>query len=246
MMYKFPYLVLVFLLISIAGVQAQKKVVNQGLYWVRYYNMLTLDKHFTWHNEAEMRRFWQGDVQHQFIAHTRMHYKTGANTNVGVGFTYSRQSPQDPLASSKLVVPEYRGVQEFNYSIPISRRFSLQQRLRLDERFIRRNDGVELLEGSNFTLRFRLRLQANWILSREGAPRRTTLKVSNEVMFNVGKSIVYNQFDQNRIYVGVEKEFSRMFSAELGYLKWYQQTASGNAFFNRDIVRFTLYHKLKL
>lgn len=246
MILKNRYIVLIFLLFSFLVVQAQKTVINQELYWVRYYNLMEINNRFTWHNEAEIRRFWQGNVQHHFIMHTRMHYRTGQNTNAAFGLTYSRQSPQDPVSTSKLVVPEFRGVQEFNYTIPLSNRFSLQQRLRIDERFIRRNDGVELLSGVSFNFRFRFRLQANYVLSSERATKRTILKLSNEVMFNAGKEIVYNQFDQNRIYIGIERDLSKTFSAEIGYLKWYQQTAAGNVFFNRDIIRFTLYHKLKI
>jgi hypothetical protein len=65
-------------------------------------------------------------------------------------------------------------------------------------------------------------------------------------MINVGKAIVYNQFDQNRIYVGIEQGLGKGISAEIGYLYWYQQRASGNQFFERDIIRFTLNHKIKL
>lgn len=246
MICKNRHILLLLFLLCITGLKAQKTVINQQLYWIRYYNLMEIDKRFTWHNEVEIRRFWQDNIQHHFIMHTRMHYRINQQTNAGFGLTYSRQSPQDPVSTSRLVVPEFRGVQEINYSIPLSNRLSLQQRLRIDERFIRRNDGIELIDGFNFNFRFRLRLQANYLLSNEDASKRTILKVSNEVMFNMGKNIVYNHFDQNRVYIGIERDFSKIFSAEIGYLKWYQQTASGNVFFNRDIVRFTLYHKIKI
>jgi len=225
---------------------AQKIVTNQNLYWMRYYNQLEINEKFMWHNEMEIRRFFEGNVKHHFIAHTRMHYKTGQNTDVALGITYSRQSPQDPISTSNLIVPEFRGVQEFNYVIFISNRFTFQQRLRIEQRFIRNNNGIELLDGYGFNFRFRFRLQANYRISNEEAINRTTLKISNEIMVNAGKNIIYNQFDQNRIYIGIERDFSKSISFELGYINWYQQTVSGNHFFNRDIIRLTLYHRLKL
>jgi hypothetical protein len=65
-------------------------------------------------------------------------------------------------------------------------------------------------------------------------------------MLNAGPTIVYNHFDQNRIYVGIEQVLSKKFSMELGYLNWYQQTASGDRFFSRDIIRLTLFHNIDL
>jgi hypothetical protein len=36
------------------GLQAQtKQVINQSLYWVRYYNQLSINKKLTWHNEIK-------------------------------------------------------------------------------------------------------------------------------------------------------------------------------------------------
>ena len=68
--------------------------------------------------------------------------------------------------------------------------------------------------------------------------------MSDELMINVGNNIIYNLFDQNRIYLGMEQSFSKTISAELGYLYWFQQRSSGNQFFDRDIIRFTLLHRI--
>ena len=160
--------------------------------------------------------------------------------------TYSLQSPQDPNATINVVVPEKRIVQEFNLSNSLSKRLTFQQRLRIDERFIHKNNGKELLDGYDFNFRFRYRLQASYRVNKLEAPKATILKLSNELMVNAGKNIIYNQFDQNRLYVGIEQGFGKGISAELGYLHWYQQRASGNQFFDRDIIRFTLNHKIKL
>jgi hypothetical protein len=65
-------------------------------------------------------------------------------------------------------------------------------------------------------------------------------------MVNAGDKIIYNQFDQNRVYAGIEQGLNKKFTIELGYLHWYQQRASGYQFFDRDIIRLTIYHKIKL
>ncbi len=103
-----------------------------------------------------------------------------------------------------------------------------------------------LLDGYDFNVRFRYRLQASYQLRDEKAKMPTTIKVFDELMINVGNTILYNQFDQNRIYIGIEQGLHQNLSIELGYLYWYQQKASGYQFFDRDIIRFTIYHKIKL
>ncbi len=145
-----------------------------------------------------------------------------------------------------MVVPELRPFQEINLSYQFSKRFTLQHRWRIDERFIHKNNGKELQDGYDFNFRFRYRLQANFKINKDEAKDTTVLKVADELMINGGSNIIYNQFDQNRIYAGLEQGISRNISIELGYLHSFQQRATGDEFFDRNIIRLTLYHKIKL
>ena len=229
------------------SVLAQKKETTfQSLYWTRYYNQLTINEKLTWHNEIDNRTFFQNNRHHHFIMHSRLHRKLSKNMDVAFGITYSLQSPQDPNSNSTLIIPEIRPHQEINYVNSINKRWSIQQRFRLDERFFRRNNGTELMDGFDFNVRFRYRVQVNYKLSKPENLKPTTLKIADELMLNAGKNIVYNQFDQNRVYLAVEQVFNKNFSFELGYMNWYQQRALGYQFFKRDIFRLTLYHKIKL
>jgi len=226
--------------------KAQKTVTHQSLYWVRYNNQLTINKKWTWNNEIDDRRFFENSRQHHLIMHSRLHYKFFQNIDAAFGLTYSLQSPQDPNSINTLVVPELRAFQEINFSNVFSKKFTLQQRLRIDERFIHKNNGKDLLDGYDFNFRFRYRLQANFKISKDKAKDTTVLKVADELMINAGSNIIYNVFDQNRIYIGVQQGISKNISFELGYLYWFQQRVTGNQFFSRNIIRLTLYHKIKL
>lgn len=243
---KLFLVILLILITTIKVAEAQKISINQNLYWLRYYNQLTLNKKYVWHNELEERRFFDKSKPNNRIIHSRLHYKLKPNLDVAAGLTYSLQNPQDPNSTSNLIIPEIRPVQELNYTISISKKLSLQQRFRIDERFIRKNDGQQLLEGYNFNFRFRLRLQLIFKLSEEKNKTQTTIKIANELMLNAGKNVVYNQFDQNRVYFGIQQDLNSSLALELGYLNQYQQKASGNQFLNRDIVRLSLYHRLTL
>ncbi len=62
-------------------------------------------------------------------------------------------------------------------------------------------------------------------------------------MLSHGTSIA-NSFDQNRIYAGLEFQFNKKWSVELGTLNQYQ--SNGSDYFARDIIRCTVYHRLSI
>jgi Protein of unknown function (DUF2490) len=222
---------------------AQKTVTKQQLYWVRYYQQWTLHPNWVWHTELDNRRFFQPHRQHQFVIHSRLHYRPSGKSDIALGLSYSRQSPHDPWTVNRLVVPEWRPVLEFNQNTMLYTRLGLQHRWRTDARFFRRTYGSTLINGFDFNWRFRYRVQASFLLNPNQLQRPAVLKISNELMVNAGRRIQVNQFDQNRIYIGIEYSCSPAISIELGYLRWYQQRATGDAFFERDIVRTTVYHR---
>lgn len=223
----------------------QANITHQSLYWTRYYNQLSLNSKWTWHNEVDMRRFLDNSRLHHVIAHSHIHYKVSPEFDVAVGLTYSQQSPQFSDATSTLIVPEIRTFQEITQSKALGKRVTLSHRFRLDERFIRKNNGAALVEGSDFNFRFRYRPQLVINLSKLESKMPTNLKIADELMVNFGGEILYNHFDQNRVYLGLEKVLSKNFSVEMGYLHWYQQRPSGKDFFDRNILRLTILHKMK-
>lgn len=227
-------------------IKAQKTVIRQNLYWLRYYNQLSLNKKLTWHNEIDDRRFFENHKQQQLIIHSRIHYKFVKNVDAALGMSFSSQGPQDPHSSSGLTIPEIRPVQEINYSIPLSSKFNLQQRLRADERFIHKNDGTNLLNGYDFNLRFRYRVQLSYTIKEIEDRLSLAAKISDEFMLNSGSRFTGRRFDQNRIYMGVELGLVKDLSAELGYLHLFQQRTITNQFFEREIMRLTIHHKIHI
>lgn len=222
---------------------AQKNTIRQNIYWLRYYNQFSLNKNLTWQNEFENRRFIEGNVQHLFITHSRLHFQFSKRADVAMGFTYLLQSPNVPeTAVSRLIVPEFRPVQEVNWTDPILTRLTLSHRIRVDERFVRKASTIALLDGYDFNLRFRYRLMLSYPLSKVVNP--LTLRYGHEIFLNAGEQIVYNQFDQFRTIVSLEKRLNKHFSTELSYIHWYQQRSTGTDFFNRNIARLTLIHRI--
>ena len=123
------------------------------------------------------------------------------------------------------------------------KKITLNQRLQVEERFIHNASKTELIDGTTFSWRFRYRLQAEYPFWEKEKQYLKAI-VYDEIMLNAGKSIIYNTFDQNRIYAAVQYGINKNISVELGYLKSFQQRPSGVDYFNRDTIRLSIFHKM--
>lgn len=212
---------------------------TQYLYWIRYQNQLIFNEKLYWNNEADNRRFFEPDVENQFIVHSRLHYKTG-RWDFASGLTYSLGFAQKPENGYDRAFEELRPVIEAAYEIPI-RKWSFQSRARLDFRFIQTNGEESVLEESLFVLRYRYRAQFRIPLKTNDENITTIgLKLAEEIMFN-NKG---NTFDQNRIYATGEFYLSRKISLEAGYIFIHQQRFGLDEFFDRHVARFSVLHKI--
>lgn len=222
----------------------QKEVTRQQLAWFSY--ALTLKLHPKWSLTSEIheRRFLNPGRQHQFVLRSQARYALGENWEAAAGFTYFLQSPHDPSATQRLVVPELRPHIQFNYSQAIGRA-GITHRYRTEMRFFRNTSSGELAAGYHHNFRFRYRLGLEYRLANL-QERPLKLKLSNELHVNAGRNITYNRFDQNRIYTGLSYALMPNLEVEAGYLNWYQQRASGHQFYNRHIVQLAVSHKLDL
>ena len=124
-------------------------------------------------------------------------------------------------------------------------KFGINQRFQVEERFIHKANKEMLLPGSMYSWRFRYRLQADYTFWKKEKKLLKTV-LSDEIMFNAGKNNTKNTFDQNRVYVALHYALDSNIAFELGYLNSFQRRASGVDFFNRDIIRLSIFHKIKL
>lgn len=240
-MFKAKYFL--FLFISVFFF-AQKKIDNQQLLWYGYYNRLKLNQNWNLDSEIQERQFYNPVAQHQFVFRTNLERKIFENTSASSGFVMFFQSPNDPESESNLVVPELRGDIAVN-SKKNFKKFSINQRYKLEARFFHQTENDELVGGfkfSNFRMRYQLGLDVP-VLKKDNQ-EKLIFKIKDEVMFNFGKQIVKNVFDQNRIYLGVNYFCNENLAFEAGYLNWFQQRSSGINFYNRDIFRFSVFHTI--
>jgi hypothetical protein len=230
------------------GQATGKPVTHQQLMWYGIFSSLYINE--LWYVQAELqeRHFIHPEAQHQGLLRIHLHRslgKSGWETSAGLAFFL--HNPNDPEALSPLTTPEIRPHVEF----ACKRRspgITLDHRYRMELRYYHNtNDQQSILEdGYHFeNFRFRYRLQATIPIWKSASTTLLNLKLSDEIHLNAGEKIVKNTFDQNRIYLGLNLQATEHLAIETGYMHYLQQRSNG-AYFERDILRLIVFHKLYL
>lgn len=228
------------------GVKAQtEKVVDkQSLLWVRYYNQLELNQKWSIHTEIDNRIFINPVTQNTFVSRLQIRNKITDKVELGSGFAYFSVATQNPEVKNDFHVPEYRVQQDISIKQSLGK-VNLTHRYLLEERFTHNSTKMQLENGTTFYLRFRYRIQGDYTFWKK---EKRFLKgiLSDEIMINGGNKIIKNTFDQNRIYAAVQVGISPNVALELGYLNSFQERTNGVDYFNRDIIRVSFIHKVKI
>ena len=241
---KFIHTLFLFLACSFLYAQTEKNVDHQSLLWTRYYNLLTINNKWSLHSEFDNRIFINPIEENLYLIRVNGRYKINDNLDLGAGFAYFSVATQNPEITYDFTVPEYRGQQDVIWKQDFNK-FALLQRFQLEERFFHNADKVELLPGTTFFWRFRYKIQGEYTCWKKENQFLKAI-IYDELMINAGENVVKNTFDQNRIYAALHYGFNKNVELELGDLNSFQHRASGVDYFNRDIIRFTFFHKVNL
>ena len=222
---------------------SQKNIDNQSFVWTRYNNQLEFNPKWSLQSEVDNRVFWKEFKQNTLVVRSQIRNKIDEKVEWGAGFVYLGTKTLNSDATSSFILPEYRAQQDVTFKQKISK-IALSHRYMVEERFFQNanKDGFE--EGINFRWRLRYRLQADCFLWKK---EQQSLKaiLSEEIMINAGNKVVKNIFDQNRVYAALLLGVNESLGFEIGYLSNFQQRSTGTDFYNNDIVRVTIFQKLK-
>ena len=241
---KFFYTLLLFLACNFLCAQTEKNITQQSLLWTRYYNLLTISDKWSLHSEFDNRIFISTFKENLFMFRVNGRYKINKNTEIGSGFSYFSVTTQEPEINFDFNTTEYRGQQDITWKKELGNS-TINQRFQIEERFFHNANKQSLLPGTTYNWRFRYRFQADFNCWKKKDQYLKTI-VYDEIMINAGRNIINNTFDQNRIYAAFQYGINKSMALELGYLKSYQKRASGVDYFDRDIIRFTFFHKINI
>ena len=106
--------------------------------------------------------------------------------------------------------------------------------------------GEGRLDRYSYRNRFRYFVKSVIPLARSGQDSRYFVSLYNEVMFNWGRNIRNNIFDQNRAYVALGRRLRGIGSLELRYLQQTVQQSSGRVFEFNHTLQIGLFSALPL
>lgn len=235
------YLILPFVaaMLTFNGSAQDKNVEKQDILWTRYLLKMPVNEKWSPFFDVEERLYLNSLRQHHFLPSLGATYKLDQNFSITAAMMYFELTlPQDPEADFKEIQQELRPQIALNFKHKINEKWTYLSRFKVEWRYKKR-PAEEDFSFSNY--RFRMRMGVKYQINQ-----KFTAKLLEEIHFNVGKNIVRNVFDQNRLSAGINYKINDQFQVESGYLYWFQQSSTGDDFFSRNIAYLTLKHNLNL
>ena len=232
--------------ISITALPAQKSVSTEQQAWFGVFNQARFSNRWgAWLDvHLRLKDDFVGDLS-QFILRPGLTYYITDDVRLTAGYAYVHHFPAE--GHLHIARPEHRPWQQVQWFTRWPK-VRLMQWVRLEERFRRKiwNDNA-LAEGYNYNPRVRYNFALFLPLTKKGlAPGGLQFLLNDELHVNFGKNIVYNHFDQNRLFAGLVYPFNDHAQLHAGYMNLYQQLPSGNKFRNQHTIRLFYFHNFDL
>ena len=228
------------------GQALKKNIIIQSLSSFAYSTTFEFSPKWNLSTEFQERIFLDPVRQSQIFAKSQVNFSPLKDIILGTGFAYYLNSPGDPEFASSFKVPEIR----LNHDLGYKHKFKnliLGHRYRMEERFIRKRLNDALIDGYRFVerLSYMVSLECNLVRSKT-KDHDLSLKLSDGIYINSNSGIIYNTFDQNRFYAGLNYQLIKNLNVELGYINMFQQRSSGSEYLNRNIASLAISHRIKM
>jgi hypothetical protein len=238
---KFKVLIVLFP-IFLFGQTPTKKEVNQQIQsWISLNNNLKFNDHWSLLADIHIRRtdFIKDDSF--YIVRTGISYVSSSKIALAMGYGHMWAAPSKPNWNT--FSNENRIYQQVQLNSKIGE-VAIIQRVRNEQRWQQKIVNDEPDEELRFTNRFRYLLSLNIpVFKKKTMP---TLIVADEIMVHFGKEVVYNAFDQNRIFIGIKQAINPKLSFDFGYMNVYQQKYSGYQYDMNHTLRLFFYYNNSL
>lgn len=221
---------------------AQKTIIQDHQMWFGVFNQTRISKRWgTWTDvHFRLKNDFIQDPS-QFLLRLGPTFYFSDNVRFTVAYNLINHFPDE--THPEISVVEHRPFQQLQWYTRFSKT-RLMQWIRLDERFRPKINADGLLAGGyDFNWRARYNYALFIPLTGKGlAPGSFQFLLNDEIMFNFGKKIVFNYFDQNRLFAGLVYQFTRESHVQLGYMNVFQQQISGNKYRSLHCIRAFYFH----
>lgn len=234
-------LIFIVLLTHWANAQFPPRQVNeQAQFWTSVNSTIKFNEHWGLVADAHIRRNnFINDPSFYFLR-AGIQYQVLPDFNVTVGYGHMWIAPgrsdwQNFSNENRL----------YQQGILVSKigKVSLVSRIRNEQRWQQIIEDDKPSGRWRFTNRIRYLLSATIPVSKNNwVPK---LVLSNELLVHFGKPVLYNAFDQNRVFVGIKQQISKDWSFDFGYMMVYQQKFTGYQYDMNHTTRLFFYYTPK-
>jgi hypothetical protein len=161
------------------------------------------------------------------------------------GYAFFNAYPLE--ASIKIAQPEHRLWQQVQFQKQYPK-LTLTNTVRFEQRWRQKIIAPDKLDDEfNFNYRLRFGINLQYPLRHKKLEKGDlSLMAGNEVMLNLGKQIVYNYFDQNRIWAGLRYYFNTNNNLTVLYMNSFSQTPVAGLYRVFNTVRISYFHNIDL
>ena len=203
--------------------------------WLAWLNSYRFSKNWAVHFDGQLRSGDDWNYMRTVLIRPGITYYFNAKNTVTVGYAYV--GTQTRLAPpSKNTLTENRIWEQYLYTAKFNQ-VSLQNRLRLEQRFIEQQTRNVFAQRLRYFVRTIIPLQKQKSSFNEGV----FAAIQNELFFNIQNKNATNNsfFDQNRAYGAIGYRFSSKVDLEAGYMNQYTNGATTDV--SNNIIQLALY-----
>ncbi len=214
----------------------QKEINQQLQFWTSINTVTRFTERWGMLADFHIRR-------NNFIADPSFYFLRGAanywiqdNMTVSLGYAHMWLAPS--RSDWHTFSNEDRVYQQFQVISKI-RRSVILQRLRNELRWQQKIIDDKKTNEYRFTDRIRYLFNYNYSFFKNSY--LPSLVIADEILIHFGKEVVYNTFDQNRLFLGIKQNISPSLSFDFGYMNVYQQKYSGYQYDMNHTIRLFFY-----
>jgi len=217
--------------------QQQRSINHQSQTWFSINSTVKVKGNFGFLADIHVRRT-------NFLANSNLYIVRGAvnywvNTNLSFALGYGHLWLAPATNGYKKYSNENRIYQQVQYSSRIGK-ISLVQRLKTEQRW----QEIMIQDKSTHGYKFsnRIRLLESFSINLSKKKHFPSLVIADELAVQFGKDVVYNTFDQNRLFIGLKQSITSTLSFDIGYMYVTQQRSSGYQYDENDTFRWFFYY----
>jgi Protein of unknown function (DUF2490) len=214
---------------------SQRTVTHGNVLWANYNNSIRIDSNWSIINDVQLRTRDEWDKWSLVALRSGVAFKLNEKTMLTAGFAWF--GTVHYFEEKRLLANEWRPWQELSVSSPLPS-FKLIQRLRLEQRFLQTISAGKKLHAVETRHRLRYRFEFAY-------PVTQTLSMSagNEVMVNLNYINDTRFFDQNRLFLTLNKKLGAATFFQLQYIRLLQYRGVANVLEKNNVFRASIHQQ---